>query len=251
MIRSLSLAEYAGQPYFTMPIVSDMGAGAPKICVTLMPAGDMWGEDETNAPRRRLLASLGIEEGRTRSLRQVHSTRVLAAEEVAPTAGDRELVEGDGLVSDRSPLVLFVRVADCYPIFLFDRRSGSFGVVHSGWRGTGIVVEALETMRRRYGSQAVDVAAVVGPGIRSCCYNVPDERAELFRKRFGQDAVVPRQGKQFLDLSYSNRVLLERAGVREVTSISDCTSCSPFLGSYRRQGPDDFTHMLALIGYFG
>lgn len=211
----------------------------------------MWGEEETAAPRRRLLASLGIDEQRTRSLRQVHSTRVLTAESVAPTDGDRELEEGDGLVTNSSDLALFVRVADCYPIFLFDRRRGSFAVVHSGWRGTGIAVEALELMSGRYDSRPEDVAAVLGPGIRPCCYNVPEERARFFAERFGEGSVQRRDGDRFLDLASVNISLLESRGVTNITSITDCTSCSPFLGSFRRQGPESFTHMLALIGYFG
>lgn len=249
MIRELSIAEHAQESFFTMPLAP--GGDAPSICITLLKAGDMWGEEDTDPPRRRILESLGIDDERSRSLHQIHSKRVLVAEEISPTERDRILVEGDGLVAGTKELFLFVRVADCFPIFLFDYRTHAFGVVHSGWRGTGIAAEAVGVMRERFGSRPEDLVALIGPGIRPCCYDVPHERAVLFRERFGSDTVEPRDGREFLDLAQANANLLADCGVKEMTSIVDCTSCSPFLGSYRRQGPRHFTHMLALIGYFG
>jgi len=35
--------------------------------------------------------------------------------------------------------------------------------------------------------------------------------------------------------------------VTDVTVVTDCTGCSPRLGSYRRQGPAAYTLMLAWI----
>lgn len=251
MIRRLSIADHAASPVVSIPMPAGADGRAPRVCLTLKPAGDMWGEDGIDGRRRRLFASLGIDEAQTRSLRQIHSTRVFAAEEIPPPAEGREPTEGDGLATDRRDLALYVRVADCYPIFLFDRRTGAFAVVHSGWRGTGIAAEALALMGRLYDTRPQEVAALLGPGIRPCCYNVPEERAALFADRFGSDSVERRNGEQFLDLASANIALLQNSGVVHITSITECTSCTQFLGSYRRQGPEHFTHMLALIGYFG
>lgn len=249
MIRSRSLASDAGRGYAIVPL-SDATRDAPAACISLLGWGDMWGGGNAATRRRELYAAIGIEERRVRSLNQVHSKRVLVADELDPAGMNGQGPEGDALVTSDERLVLGVRVADCYPILLFDRVTKSRAAAHSGWRGTGIVGEVLALMSDRYGTRPENVAAVVGPGIRSCCYDVPLDRAELFGERFGADSVVQRAGRHFLDLAAANLRLLEETGVSEITFITDCTSCSPFLGSFRRQGPEAFVHMLALIGQF-
>jgi YfiH family protein len=140
-------------------------------------------------------------------------------------------------------------VADCLPIFFEDRESGAFGIVHSGWKGTGIVRTAIKTMNESFGTQASAVSVTVGPGIGPCCYDVPLERYDAFRSEFGAAAVRrDEEGKCFLDLRSANLALLCDAGITDVTVIEDCTACSPVLGSFRRQGPRAFTRMLAFIG---
>lgn len=242
MRTRLSLAPYAKQGYAVLPI----GRRGPQVCLSLLSAGDMQGDGEGEENRRRLFDSLGVAAERVLGVEQIHSRRVLSTEEL-PSEGR---AEADGLVTSDPQEILSVRVADCYPIFLSDSRRGVFAVVHSGWRGTGIAAEALALMERRHGSRVSDIAVLLGPGIRSCCYDVPAERAELFRERFGVSAVVEREGRTFLDLAAANIVLLEEAGVSDITEVIDCTSCSSFLPSYRRQGAEGYDHMVALIGYF-
>ena len=54
----------------------------------------------------------------------------------------------DGLLTDNPNLILFLKVADCVPIYLFDKRLIIFGLVHSGWRGTAnkIVMNAINNL---------------------------------------------------------------------------------------------------------
>jgi copper oxidase (laccase) domain-containing protein len=123
--------------------------------------------------------------------------------------------------------------------------------VHSGWKGTGIVVEAVRAMTIEFGSRAADIAVTIGPGIGPCCYTVPIERHEQFRADFGDRAVQRGLDGSFrLDLRAANAALLEREGVGQVSIVADCTSCNPQLGSFRREGPG-FTRMLAFIGAGG
>jgi YfiH family protein len=215
--------------------------------VSLRRAGDMKRPGGEPSPRRsRLLDGLGIEEGRVFCCRQVHSRRVLAVTERDPAGYAAE--EADGLISDLDGVVLAVTVADCLPLFLSDRRSGAFAVLHSGWKGTGIVREALDRLRRDYGSRLSDLRALIGPGIGGCCYEVDDERYARFREEFGAGAVRRQGSRHFLDLRAANLALLQTAGIEDVTVVRDCTACNPLLSSYRRDGPGRYAHMLAMIG---
>jgi YfiH family protein len=222
--------------------------GGPRAGISLARAGDMDFARRDALPwRRRLFARLGVEPRQVRCVRQVHSRIVVRVE--GSEAPPDPAVEADGIVTDAADLLLTVTVADCLPIFLADRRTGAFALVHSGWKGTGIALEAVRMMASAYGTRAADLAVTIGPGIGPCCYTVPVERSDRFRSEFGPRAVERASDGSFrLDLREANVAMLEREGVEEIVVISDCTSCNPLLGSFRRQGPRAFTRMLAFIG---
>lgn len=195
--------------------------------------------------RARFLDSLGTPSDRVYSVHQVHSKNVILVDDQDPKS--LEAAEADGLVTSRRDVLLTVTVADCLPIFLVDERTGAFGLVHSGWKGTGIVMEALRVMAEAFGTRPSDVTAAIGPGIGPCCYTVPQERYERFRAELGEHAVVRGSGDFRLDLKAANARLIESTGVERVFVTADCTCCSPALGSFRREGKG-FRRMLAFIG---
>jgi polyphenol oxidase len=224
----------------------DASPAAPMAAgISLARAGDM-SRRRAGPARARLFAHLSIGEERVFGLTQVHSRRVvtLAGQDAREVAE----MEADGMVSASGDAVLTVTVADCLPIFLVDRATGAYGLVHSGWKGTGIVRAALDAMTAGFGTDPRDLSVTIGPGIGPCCYRVPEERALSFAEEFGASAAArgaddtPR-----LDLRAANVMLLQAAGVSEITVVDDCTCCTGSLSSFRRQGADAFTLMLALI----
>jgi len=248
MAADCSGAALRGQPEGA-PLFAEIPVrGGPKAGISFARAGDMdLAKRGDLSCRARLLAALDVEPCRVRSVRQVHSRTVVRIDGSEPPDGP--YLEADGMVSDRRDLLLTVTVADCLPIFLADRRTGAFALVHSGWKGTGIVVEAVRLMAAVYGARAADLAATIGPGIGPCCYTVPAERHERFRAEYGPRAVQRGLDGSFrLDLRAANAALLGREGVEEVVIVSDCTSCNPLLGSFRREGAAAFTRMLAFFG---
>jgi polyphenol oxidase len=96
--------------------------------------------------------------------------------------------------------------------------------VHAGWRGlsSGIVAAGVAAV-------GGETAAVVGPGIGPCCYEVGDEVSS----RFDADLTVDRH----LDLWSAAERALRRAGVASVERVDLCTCCNPELFfSHRRSG---------------
>jgi YfiH family protein len=146
---------------------------------------------------------------------QVHSTRVLRA--VAAERGEH----ADGLWTDEPDLPILAMAADCLPIAIAraDTSKPAVAVLHVGWRGllAGIVGAGKETL----GAGAL--AAVIGPGIGPCCYEVGEEVAAPFRERFGADVV--RESR--LDLWTSAERALRAAGVDRIDRLDRCTACEP------------------------
>jgi YfiH family protein len=225
-----------------------------RAVLSLRAAGDMGiGESAGTPPRSAFYKALGIDAGRVAACRQTHSRRVA----YAGAEGGGALYDADGLLGSGG-VVLSVTVADCLPVYLFDTRTKAFALCHSGWKGTGIVREALRLMRERYGSAARDVAAVLGPCIQRCCYRVDAGRAACFEREFGGLAGTYPAGRPvieaesaegaayFLDMQAANAKLLFDEGVRSITRRPDCTVSGEQYGSFRREGPS-FTKMMALL----
>lgn len=175
----------------------------------------------------------------------VHSQVVFAVEEdetglpkllgrVGSHPDAEDLRRGDGVISACGGLVPVVTVADCLPIYLYHRETGCRGVVHSGWKGTGIAAEAIRLAGRLYGARPEGFSVVIGPHIQSCCYQVEPERIYHFAANFGPSCIVPPDS---LSLAKANLSLLQDLGVPEenILCCSDCTCCDSRLGSFRRQ----------------
>ena len=174
--------------------------------------------------RRRACAAVGADAERLALNRQKHTAAVHRAH--AGARGE----PGDGLWTDERGVPMLALTADCLPIALARRDGDAPGlaVVHAGWRGLldGIAAAAVHAL----GGVA---AAVVGPAIGPCCYEVGEDVAAPFRDRFGADVV--RDGK--LDLWAAGERALRAAGCSSVERVDLCTACNPDLFfSYRRDG---------------
>ena len=149
-------------------------------------------------------------------------------------------VPGDGLWTDEPGLPMLKLCADCLPVAVArtdgDRRA--LALLHAGWRGLleGVVAAGVAALQGR-------TAAIVGPSIGPCCYEVGPEVAAPFAERFGGDVLHGRK----LDLWTSAERALREAGCITVERLDLCTACNPELFfSYRRDG---LTGVQGVIGY--
>ena len=209
------------------------------VCgISLCNAGSMrfrW--NETNENRKLVFERAGINFENVVPLELIHSKKVYIIEEKK----DVFQKQGDGLLTAVRSLVPSITVADCMPIYLYDTENRVKGMLHSGWKGTGICAEAVRIMCEHYNSKPENICVVIGPHIGSCCYNVDKERADYFRLEFSPAAVREsvENGKTvyYVSLLNANLFLLEQCGIlpENVAYCTDCTCCSPFLGSHRRE----------------
>jgi YfiH family protein len=226
----------------------------PRAFLSLRSSGDMPFGSRGEGAREKLFAEAGIDPSSVRGLALAHSRRVLVergkigSEELARRAA--QTGGADGLLLFDETLVASVTVADCMPIWILDGDSGAFGVLHSGWKGTGILAEAVRVLSDLCGSRPQAISAILGPAIGSCCYDVDQGRAAAFATEFGA-ASVERRGEGWrLDLRAANLALASSLGLGSVLSIEACTSCDDRLGSFRREGTGAFTRMVAACGRF-
>ena len=114
--------------------------------------------------------SLGFEVENLLLAEQVHGT------EVAVDDGRRaSVVAGvDGLVSNQAGTLLGIYVADCCAVYAVDPEAGSFGLAHSGKKGSegGIIEKLIQAMVEHHGANPKRMQVRLGPCIRPPAYDV-------------------------------------------------------------------------------
>ena len=236
----LSLDTIRSGGFARFPLGAD--PGAPWALLSLRPLGSMrFLHDRRNPLREDFFRARGIDPDRVLAVELVHSRTVLFPKGPAELRG----IRADGLIVEPGPWVPTVTVADCMPIWIGHAPSGAYGILHSGWQGTGILAAAVRGLEERFGARPSEIDAFLGPAIGPCCYRVPEERARGFRAEFGPEAARLEDGAWRLDLGAANLGIARSLGLRSVTRISGCTSCDADLGSFRREGPELFTRMVA------
>ncbi|AEJ18934.1 polyphenol oxidase family protein [Gracilinema caldarium] len=247
---------------FVFTFIADGNPVSDPACfLSTVDAGDMkFIPGSKNPNRLRFFTALAkrqdMEKLPVYAVEQIHSRDVVLVKDGSPY----DVLQADGLATTLAEAWLSITVADCLPIFLRDRSGTCRAVLHSGWKGTGIVEKALSIFIDEWRIHPRDILAVLGPCICRDCYQVDSERAHNFEIEFGKSPgpyplgpVVQMRQTQisgvtyYLDLQAANAHLLAKAGVEELAICQNCTVTDPRLGSFRRQGAASYTRMVALI----
>jgi len=208
------------------------------------------------------------------NLRQIHSDLIHLVNK--PT---KLPLAGDGLITNTPGLLLAVLTADCLPVIVVDPKKRAVGVFHAGWRGTlkRIVEKGVGEMRKHFGSDPAQLRAVIGPGIRNCCYQVGPEVRNAFEAQFAYGGELFRETKEtdeihekypllfltsrapghselpkqiFLDLAQANQRQLLAAGLKKknVIDLGLCTACNAELFFSHRAENGKTGRMMAVAG---
>lgn len=228
IIRSEIFSKYP-EIIFGFSTKSGLGRRAPYFFNLSLSVGD--DENIVRENRREFIKNLGLNPGNIVTQKQVHSDIIRYVGEPG------EPRESDAMITDRTGLGLAVGVADCTPIFIYDRVRKVIAGVHSGWRGTEkkILLKTLRRLEKEFNCKAVNLVAYIGPSICGKNYEVGEEVAALFDQEF----IVPKNGKFLLDVASVNYRMLIDFGLAEgqVEKSELCTFREEkLLHSYRRDG---------------
>ncbi|NWG06283.1 MAG: peptidoglycan editing factor PgeF [Chloroflexi bacterium] len=192
--------------------------------------GGTVGDDLERVRENRLLSfrALGCKPESIFDVWQVHSADVVCAR--APRPAGESYRQADIILTDKPDVTLFMRFADCVPIFFYDPRKAVVGVAHAGWMGTlrDVATVTVHTMRKQYDSNPTDIIACIGPSIGPDHYEIGADVILQVIQKFGDESeqvLRSNNGKIHFDLWRTNQLLLERAGVGKIEVAGICTAC--------------------------
>ena len=151
----------------------------------------------------------------------------------------------DGLVTNKSNLILATTNADCILLLFFDPVKKVIANVHSGWKGTlqRISVVAANKMVHEFGCNPEDIICCICPSIRKCHFEVDEDVKLMFENEFKDlvnlgeqssennnllDEIIEynqENNKWHIDTVLINRTILKNVGLKD-ENIIDCGICS-------------------------
>ena len=225
----------------------------------------------------RICNALKIEKEQILIPRQAHTDIVICANENTTT---EDLIDIDGLITDKKNIVLATRNADCILFMFYDPVKKVIANVHSGWKGTfkKIAQKTVVKMMTNYECRVEDVLCFISPSIRKCHFEVEEDVKELCEEIFNfsvrkdleilkdidkkitentkvselvieKGEVIEGKQKYFIDTVLINQILLEEVGLKHENIIDSglCSFCNQDkINSARAEG-ENFKRAIALI----
>ena len=161
-------------------------------------------------------------------MNQTHSNKSIFIDRLS-----KEYEDCDGIFTSNKDLALEVSTADCLPVFFADKNF--FGVVHAGWKGLseGIIENSIGLLTKN-GFVLDDTHVLIGPSIRKDHFEVKEDVACLFDKKF----LISKNEKTFLSLQDIVINQLNSFNIYDIIDVEECTYSTQHYHSYRRDKTD-------------
>jgi purine-nucleoside/S-methyl-5'-thioadenosine phosphorylase / adenosine deaminase len=166
-------------------------------------------------------------------LDQVHGDNIIILEN---NKTEKFLSKADGIITNVKGKLLFIQVADCQSVMMFDPVKKVIANVHNGWRGSikNVIGKCVDKMGEKFGTNPEHIVAGISPSLGPCCaefINYKKEIPENLWKYKAKDSF----NFDFWELSFYQ--LLQK-GVRadNIENMNICTKCfSKTFFSYREE----------------
>lgn len=222
------------------------------ICIcdkNLPPEGQVFDPNvsEQITENKKIICNyLKLDENNLISPIQTHSDNIALAKRNQASYPDT-----DALILTEQNLGIFLNFADCTPVILYDEKQNIGAIAHAGWRGTvqKIAVKTVQKMCEEYGSRPENIAAVIGPAIGLCCYNVGEEVLTRLSQTVScfEGLSHYKDDKIFVDLKNINKQQLLESGVQKIDVCPYCTVCAnDYFFSYRKENGTTKRHSAVL-----
>lgn len=217
-----------------------------------------WGQFEDVIKNRTTwLNKLNIKPEQCVTAELEHLTNIIDADQTLAGANiltANYSLKSDVLVTTENNLFLFLIVADCLPVLIYDPVQKVVGLVHASRVNTelNVIGQTINHLVNKYGCLPANLIIGGGPAINKCCYEF--NNLDKVNKEFWQNYLTISSTKTYyLDFISKNIEQIKQTGVLDshIFMNTECTGHSnKFFSHYRDQksGQSDTGRFAALIG---
>jgi YfiH family protein len=182
--------------------------------------GDL--RDDVEENHKILSDYLGYDYKKVVYMNQIHSDIVYKIDQ---TNKDRVL-KCDALITNEKNIPIMAMGADCSCVIFEDIKKGVIAVAHIGRAGAykNLVSKVIKKMKTYFFSNIKDIKVVIGPNIKSCCYEVSVKEIDEAKKLGYGFACIGRN----LDIDKIIKFQLNFNGINDknIDFIKKCTKCN-------------------------
>lgn len=176
----------------------------------------------------------------------VHKNRVIIVDGINET---QSISDCDALITNQNKYLLTITVADCLPIYFYDKNKKVVALAHAGWHGvvSKIAEDVVSIFINHYNSDLNDVEVFIGPHIKDCHFEVKNDVSSQFKT---SDSII-RDKKTYINLSKVVKDQLLQLNINDdnIEISEECTYClKDKYFSYRRDKPKELETIIAYIG---
>lgn len=190
--------------------------------------------------RKQWLSSYDLKPDDFAGIRVQTSDTIIVADEKHKGLGMHTLedaVECDAMISSQPGMGLFLMIADCLPILIYDYNTSTIGIVHCGWQGTdlNLVQKTIEKMIQLYDSKPQDLFVQIGPGIKRDSYKF-ENPSQANDSRWHPHLHKDSEGMTAIDILSFNQAQLLESGVKSeniIASDVDTATDTTYFSHYR------------------
>lgn len=110
-------------------------------------------------------------------VKQTHSDTIV----IHSSDQSTDSIEADGIIAhEQKNLCIFIKTADCLPIFILAEKQNIIAAVHAGWRGIAnqITIHAINKIIS-LGASAGDLKLIIGPHIQKQSFEVQSDVKDI------------------------------------------------------------------------
>lgn len=184
--------------------------------------------------------------------KQTHSSNIVVVKELGKGA-IKKFLNADGFITKERGVFLGIKTSDCVSVVVYAQKKQVIGVIHAGYKGLlNGVLDELTMKLKKLNVLHKDIQIYIGPSIRNCCYNVPLDRVNLFKKKFSyKNLFIKKRRDYFLSLQNIIQQYFIEKGIRKKNIFDSkiCTQCeSKIFFSLRADGSTKSGQNMTIVG---
>ena len=170
---------------------------------------------------------------------QIHGNKTIQINSPQTTKIKQKLPHCDGLLTTNPELVLIIRHADCVPVFLYNQKTKTIGLIHSGWKGTfeSITPKAIAQLIKN-GGTTKDIYVSIGASAKSCCYGFKNDSQWEWIKELKDWENFVTINKDWISVDLAGKIQSDCLSLgipkAQIERSNTCTICDNSFHSYRR-----------------